>query len=153
MNILPLLPLLLIAAPLIEIWIMIDIGSVIGAGWTILAIVATALLGMSLVRYQGLGVYLRLQQTADRGELPAMEMLEGLALLISGLLLLFPGFVTDTLGFLLLVPPLRRWAVLHLLRRWFVVPGASRTQPPSEPGSDRQRHVIEGQSRRLDDDR
>lgn len=151
MNALPILALLLIAAPLIEIWIMIDIGSVIGAGWTILAIVATALLGMALVRYQGLGVYLRLQQTAERGELPAVEMLEGLALLISGLLLLFPGFVTDTLGFLLLVPPLRRWAVLHLLRRWFIQPGAS-SSPPGH-ATDRSGQVIEGQARRLDDDR
>jgi UPF0716 protein FxsA len=153
MNVLPLVAILLILAPLIEIWIMIDIGSVIGAGWTILAIVATALLGMALVRYQGLGVYLRLQQTAERGELPAMEMLEGLALLISGLLLLFPGFVTDTLGFLLLVPPLRRWAVLHLLRRQFVVPGAGRAQPSPGPGDARHGQVIEGRSRRLDDDR
>ena len=101
----PLLVLLFISAPLIEIWLMINIGSVIGAGWTILAIIATAMIGASLVRLQGLGVYARMHQSTQRGEIPAMEMIEGLTLFISGVLLLTPGFITDALGFLLLIPP------------------------------------------------
>ena len=98
--------LLFILAPIIEIWLMIDIGSVIGAGWTVLAIISTAIIGASLVRFQGVGVYARLNQTAARGEIPAMEMIEGLSLFISGVLLLTPGFITDALGFLILIPPL-----------------------------------------------
>lgn len=126
----PLLVLLFISAPLIEIWLMINIGSVIGAGWTILAIIATAMIGASLVRLQGLGVYARMHQSTQRGEIPAMEMIEGLTLFISGILLLTPGFITDALGFLLLIPPLRRWFALNLLKRFFIVP-----VPPSQAGA------------------
>jgi UPF0716 protein FxsA len=139
--------LLFILAPVAEIWLMIDIGSVIGAGWTVLAIVSTAIIGASLVRFQGMGVYTRLNQTAARGELPAMEMIEGMSLFISGLLLITPGFITDTMGFLILIPPLRRWFALNMLKRFFIVPGAS-DQP--DPFSPEQKTTIDGEYRRID---
>lgn len=148
---LPFALLLFILAPIIEIWLMIDIGSVIGAGWTVLAIISTAIIGGSLVRHQGIGVYTRLNQTAARGEIPAMEMIEGLTLLISGVLLLTPGFITDALGFLILIPPLRRWLALNMLKRFFIVPGT-----PGKPGQDSHDHdtsieitTIEGEYRRI----
>jgi UPF0716 protein FxsA len=143
--------LLFILVPIIEIWLMIDIGSVIGAGWTVLAIISTAIIGASLVRYQGIGIYSRLNQTVQRGEIPAMEMIEGLTLLISGALLLTPGFITDALGFLILIPPLRRWFALNMLKRFFIVPGA-----PGKPGQGPDEHdksievtTIEGEYRRI----
>jgi UPF0716 protein FxsA len=143
--------LLFILVPIIEIWLMIDIGSVIGAGWTVLAIISTAIIGASLVRYQGIGIYSRLNQTIQRGEIPAMEMIEGLTLLISGALLLTPGFITDALGFLILIPPLRRWFALNMLKRFFIVPGA-----PGKPGQGPDEHdksievtTIEGEYRRI----
>ena len=148
---LPLLIILVLLTPLIEIWLMIDIGSVIGAGWTILAIIATAVIGASLVRLQGFGVYARMQHAANRGEVPAMEMIEGLSLFISGVLLLTPGFITDALGFLILIPPLRRWFALNMLKRFFIVPmqghphGNGGDQGPM--GSAR---PIEGEYRRID---
>jgi UPF0716 protein FxsA len=151
MSGLPFALLLFILVPIIEIWLMIDIGSVIGAGWTVLAIISTAIIGASLVRYQGIGVYSRLNQTAARGEIPAMEMIEGLTLLISGVLLLTPGFITDALGFLLLIPPLRRWFALNMLKRFFIVPGT-----PGKPGQGPHDHdksieitTIEGEYRRI----
>ncbi len=143
---LPIGLLLFILAPIAEIWLMIDIGSIIGAGWTVLSIIATAIIGGTLVRYQGLGVYTRMNLSASRGELPAMEMIEGMALLISGLLLLTPGFITDTIGFLILIPPLRRWFALNMLKRFFIVPNAG---SPGD-GSDNGPKTIEGEFRRID---
>jgi len=145
---LPLGLLLFILAPIAEIWLMIDIGSVIGAGWTVLIIIATAIIGASLVRYQGLGVYTRMNLSASRGELPAMEMIEGLSLLISGALLLTPGFITDTLGFLILIPPLRRWFALNMLKRFFIVPNGA--NPTSDGGASVTTTTIEGEYRRID---
>jgi UPF0716 protein FxsA len=151
MRVFPFALLLFILVPIIEIWLMIDIGSVIGAGWTVLAIISTAIIGASLVRYQGIGIYSRLNQTVQRGEIPAMEMIEGLTLLISGALLLTPGFITDALGFLILIPPLRRWFALNMLKRFFIVPGA-----PGKPGQGPDEHdksievtTIEGEYRRI----
>ena len=142
--------LLFILAPVAEIWLMIDIGSVIGAGWTVLAIVATAIIGASLVRFQGIGVYTRLNQTAARGEIPALEMIEGLSLLISGVLLLIPGFITDAVGFMMLIPPLRHWFALNTLKRFFIVPNPS--DPSVTPGHETTAEVttIEGKFRRID---
>jgi UPF0716 protein FxsA len=145
---LPLGLLLFILAPVAEIWLMIDIGSVIGAGWTVLAIIATAIIGASLVRFQGLGVYTRMNLAASRGELPAMEMIEGLSLLISGVLLLTPGFITDTLGFLILIPPLRRWFALHMLKRFFIHPIGANPNAGSDPTV--ATTTIEGEYRRID---
>lgn len=147
---LPFLFLLFILMPVIEIWVMIDIGSIIGAGWTVLAILATAAIGASLVRFQGLGVYSRLNQTAARGEVPAMEMIEALCLLISGVLLLTPGFITDTLGFLMLIPPLRRWFALSMLKRFFIVPADSAEQGADVRKTTVDVTTIEGEYRRID---
>lgn len=147
---LPFLFLLFILMPVIEIWVMIDIGSIIGAGWTVLAILATAAIGASLVRFQGLGVYSRLNQTAARGEIPAMEMIEGLCLLISGVLLLTPGFITDALGFLMLIPPLRRWFALTMLKRFFIIPTDSAGQGADVRKTTIDVTTIEGEYRRID---
>jgi len=99
---------LFISVPLIELYFMIQVGRVIGAGSTVLLVVATAVLGAVLVRVQGLTTVLRARAALDRGELPAAELVEGVLLLLAGFLLLIPGFATDTLGFVLLVPALRR---------------------------------------------
>lgn len=148
----PLGLLLFILAPVAEIWLMIDIGSVIGAGWTVLAIIATAIIGASLVRFQGIGVYTRLNQTAARGEIPAMEMIEGMSLFISGVFLLIPGFITDAVGFLLLIPPLRRWFALNTLKRFFIVPNPSDPSAAANHGENASIEVttVEGEYRRID---
>lgn len=112
-----LLLLLFLLVPLAELYLLIQVGKVIGAGWTILLVVATALLGALLMQRQGLDTLQRARSTLDRGEVPALEMLEGLALIASAALLLTPGFMTDMLGFLLLLPPLRRRMLAQLLKR------------------------------------
>ena len=99
---------LFITIPLVEIAILIKIGSIIGAGYTIALVIGTAFLGVSLLRIQGISTLAKVQANISRGQLPATELIEGLILLISGALLLTPGFFTDTIGFLMLIPTLRQ---------------------------------------------
>ncbi len=109
---------LFIILPLVEIALFIQVGGLIGTLPTVLLVVATAAAGIALLRHQGLATLRRAQDTLGRGEVPALSLLEGAALLVAGALLLTPGFLTDALGFLLLIPPLRR----RLLARLFGPP-------------------------------
>ena len=99
---------LFLLVPLIEIYFLMKVGNIIGAGWTIFAVVTTAVLGAGLLRIQGASTLLRAQSSLAKGSLPAMEMMEGFALALSGILLLTPGFFTDALGFACLIPQIRR---------------------------------------------
>jgi UPF0716 protein FxsA len=135
----PLFFLLFAGVPLLELYLLIQVGSEIGALPTIALSILTAVIGTVLVRVQGFSVLLRVRELLDRGELPALEVLDGALLLIAGLLLLLPGFITDALGFLLLLPPLRRFLILRFVR---VVP--VRPRPTAGPGP----RVIEGEFRR-----
>ncbi len=134
-----LLFLLFLVVPLVEIYFLIKVGDVIGAGWTIFAVVATAVIGASLLRIQGASTLLRAQLSLSKGALPAMEMMEGFALALSGVLLLTPGFFTDTFGFLLLIPPVRRWLISRKLQNATFVQGGFTS------GSHSDSTVIEGE--------
>jgi UPF0716 protein FxsA len=148
MRVFPVLMALFLLVPLVEIYLLIKIGGEIGAWPTVALVVATAVIGAALLRWQGIATLLRVRQSLDRGELPALAMLEGVLLLIAGALLLTPGFFTDTVGFLLLVPPLRRKLLSALLSAGMVhVTGAP--QPP--PGGTRPSRTLEGEFRREDD--
>ncbi|MYI88796.1 MAG: FxsA family protein [Gammaproteobacteria bacterium] len=94
--------------PTAEIYLLIQIGQVIGAGWTIFGVVATAVVGAWLIRIQGILTLHRGIESLRRKEVPAIELIEGLFLLICAALLITPGFVTDSIGFLCLVTPVRR---------------------------------------------
>ena len=109
--------LLFLFVPLVEIYFLIEIGDVIGAGFTIFMVVLTALIGAALVRYQGFTTLARAQNEMLNNRMPAMEVIEGALLLLAGALLMIPGFVTDALGFLLLIPPLRQWMVQRFLKK------------------------------------
>jgi len=111
------LVLLFLLVPLIEIYFLIQVGEVIGAAWTIFAVVATAVIGAGLLREQGASTLLRAQSTLQQGGLPAMEMVEGIALAASGMLLLTPGFFTDAVGFLLLTPFIRQALIKRFLKQ------------------------------------
>jgi UPF0716 protein FxsA len=128
--------------------LLVTVGGVVGVGWTIFLVVLTAVIGASLVRSQGISTLARSQEILARGDLPAVELLEGVALLIAGALLLTPGFFTDGVGFLLLVPPLRR----RLIRSW-VLKALDRRLASSrraDPGTE-ERPPLDGDYRRLDD--
>jgi UPF0716 protein FxsA len=113
----PFLFLALVAVPIIEIALFIEIGGIIGTWATIGAIVLTAAAGAVLLRAQGGGLLARARTTLGRGEMPVEEVIHGLFLLIAGVLLMTPGFFTDALGLLLCVPPLRLALGRAILRR------------------------------------
>ena len=104
-----------LAIPLIEIAILIEIGKVVGATYTIMLVIGTAALGAALLRQQGLSTIKKVQRNMNQGSLPAIELIEGLMLLVASALLLTPGFFTDIFGFLALIPTLRRRIVQTFL--------------------------------------
>jgi UPF0716 protein FxsA len=137
--------------PLAEIYLLIEVGSVIGALPTVALVVLTAVVGAGLIRAQGLATVARARAAADRGEIPAMELLDGVCLLLAGAFLLTPGFVTDTLGFLLLVPALRRRLYRALVTHGVVrVAGRGPAGAGPPPGPRGPGRVIEGEFRRED---
>lgn len=103
------MPLLLIfiIIPMIELAVLIQVGSHIGILWTLALIFITAIIGVRLLKLQGLSTLMRAQQRLAEGGIPAKELAEGFLLALSGALLLTPGFLTDAFGFALLTPGVR----------------------------------------------
>ena len=100
--------LLFLLIPLLELYLLLEIGGVIGAVPTVLLTIFTAILGAAFIRWQGLNALRSMQEKLRYGEPPAVEVVTGVSLLIAGALLLTPGFLTDTIGFLLLIPAVRQ---------------------------------------------
>lgn len=150
MRLFPFLVGIFILVPIIEIYLFIQVGSYIGALNTILIVLTTAVLGAALLRKQGLSALQKVQSQLQRGELPATGMLEAMLLFLAGALLLTPGFFTDAIGFILMIPPIRKFLALWLLERsgWIVQirtgSAASRTHHDAS-------HTLEGEYRRRDD--
>ncbi|WP_446808074.1 FxsA family protein [Methylomonas sp. 2BW1-5-20] len=101
--------------PFVEIYVLLQVGGLIGAFPTILLVVFTAVLGAWLLRRQGFATWQRFQSALAQGEIPAYEMIEGPILLVGGALLLTPGFFTDMLGFACLIPTLRRKIAQYII--------------------------------------
>lgn len=143
--------LLFITVPVIEIYFLIQVGSVIGAFPTVGLIMLTALLGAGLIRVQGVRTIQRIQASLARGEIPAADIIEGGVLLLSGVFLLTPGFVTDAIGFVCLIPPLRRQFALMLIMSQFIQQKPSQTNDPYRQdfrGVNRDADIIEGEFKR-----
>lgn len=113
----PLIFLALLTVPLLEIFLLVKVGEIIGALPTVGLVLFTAALGTFLLRIQGLGTLQRIRFALAEDRLPAAELLEGAAVLLGGALLLTPGFITDACGFALLLPPVRRWLAARVLKR------------------------------------
>lgn len=113
---LPIFAILFLLVPILEITLLIQVGSVIGAPLTILCVVLTAVLGAYLLRQQGLSTLARFQQSLAQGEVPATQMLEGIVLIVGGALLMTPGFFTDAIGFACLFPLTRMGIVKYLVK-------------------------------------
>jgi UPF0716 protein FxsA len=115
-----LLVFLFIAIPVAEISLLIRVGSSIGLLNTIVFVIFTAVLGAYLVRQQGFATIAKLQEETNAGRVPALQIAEGVALLFAGAVLMTPGFITDALGFALLIPPVRQaliaWAANNLMK-------------------------------------
>ncbi|MEX2104988.1 MAG: FxsA family protein [Bacilli bacterium] len=109
---------ILLIVPIVEMWGLITVGNTIGAWPTILAVVATGVIGGFLAKQQGLHTWKLAQIQMRNGELPSQVILDGICIFTGGLLLLTPGFFTDVVGFLLLVPFTRAIIKIYIMR-WF----------------------------------
>ena len=119
--------------PVVEIWILIEVGGWIGALPTIALVVLTATVGLSLLKRQGLSTLMSARRKIGEGSIPASELVSGVMIAVGGALLLTPGFVTDAIGFALLIPQTRQWLLLKLINRY------------------RDKIIIEGECRPVDD--
>jgi len=137
--------LVFVTIPFIEIYLLLQIGGIVGVFPTILLVVGTAVVGAGLLRQQGLATWVRLQENLAKGELPAYEMVEGPILLVGGALLLTPGFFTDVIGFACLIPGMRRKIAQYIIEKRLVGAGGGQ-RPPSAKEPD----VIEGEFRKED---
>jgi len=108
---------LFVIMPVVEMWVLIEVGSQIGALTTIGLVLLTAMLGLALLRQQGVSTLMRANQRMQSGQLPAQEMVEGIFLAVGGALLLTPGFITDAVGFACLIPGLRQIIIGRLLKK------------------------------------
>ena len=99
--------------PVLEIYLLIKLGTVLGALNTVIIVILTGILGAALARFEGLHTMIRIKEGLNRGEMPAEGMLDALLILIAGIVLLTPGFLTDIAGLLILIPQVRT-----LLKRW-----------------------------------
>ncbi len=94
----------LVVVPLAEIYVLIQVGQVIGAWWTILLLVADSVFGGWLIRREGVRAWRAMRSSLDSGRMPARELADGALILFGGALMLSPGFVTDLVGVLLILP-------------------------------------------------
>jgi len=120
----PLLPILLIALPLVEIAGFALVGSLVGVLPTVALVIITSILGAALLRIQGFGALTRIRATMEAGGAPGRDVVHGLMIALAGLLLVIPGFFTDLLGLLLFLPPVREF-VWRLLKSRIVMVDAS----------------------------
>lgn len=138
----PILFVLFIVIPIIELAVIIQVGQLVGVGWTLVALIAMSLIGAALVKAEGLRAWQRVREALAQSRMPAEEVVDGALVLLGGALMLTPGFLTDGVGLLLVLPPSR--ALLNrgirgrvrgafgLSRRRGDPPGPAR--PPTDDG-------------------
>ena len=151
---------LFVVVPILEIATFIQMGNLIGLGWTLFSILLTAVIGAFLVRQQGFKALNEARAQSANNEIPVTPVIHGVFILAAGLLLLTPGFVTDAIGFLFLVPPFRLlvaskvWAWINANMDVKVMhPGGGQGAPhhphSGSPGFD---NVIDGEAVEVDED-
>src|SRR5919204_7038125 len=146
------LSLIFIVLPIAELYVIIQVGGAIGVWWTILILIADSVLGSLLLRAQGRSVWRRFNTALAEGKMPHREVIDGVLVVFGGAFLITPGFLTDVLGLILLIPPtrslVRRLLVRRLGRRISVgVAGRSRVRYDVEGTA----HEYEGPARDADD--
>lgn len=108
---------LLVLVPLAEVWVIVQVGSSLGIVTTVALLIGVSVFGTALAKHEGVRVFRSFMTAIDKGEMPSRDIIAGACLLLSGLLFLVPGFVTDVLGILLLLPPVRGGLARFVLRR------------------------------------
>ena len=141
-----------VVMPLVEIYVLIQVGQVIGPWWTILLLIADSILGGWLIKHEGRRAWLALTTALNSGRMPAKELADGALILIGGTLMLSPGFVTDALGILLILPftrPIARRLLTQVVSKRLLAAGGVSVQgrPGPRPGPDGPTHrpVIQGE--------
>lgn len=148
----------LIGFALLELWLLMRLSAVIGATATVLLVIVTAMVGIWLLRVEGLRTWLRASQRLEAGELPAEEVVEGGLLGVGAILLVLPGPLTDLLGLICVLPPTRRWLARSAVPRRMVRPfsgrpGSAAYRSPRdipEQREPRRSNTIEGEYHRED---
>lgn len=140
-----------IVIPLLELMVFASVGEHIGLFTTLLLALLTAIIGGAIVKYQGVQTLFALRTSVDRGEMPLDKIFDGFCLVAAGALLITPGFITDTIGFALLVPAFRSF-LRHIVKnhtQWTVTSphGGGGRARPNDPT------IIEGEYENLDEDK
>ncbi|QIX26683.1 FxsA family protein [Nocardioides sp. JQ2195] len=144
--------------PLLELYVLIQVGQVIGVGWTILLLIADSLFGGWLIKHEGARAFRALNAALSSGRMPAKELADGILILTGGILMLSPGFVLDVVGLLLILPltrPVARRALSAFIGARMVTtlpfgPGPSAPRNDNRPRPGSQGTVVEGEV--VDDD-
>lgn len=137
-----LIAVLLVVVPLAEIYVLIQVGQVIGVWWTLVLLLADSILGSWLIKREGGRAWRALNDALARGQMPAKEIADGALILVGGTLMLSPGFVTDLAGILLILPftrPLVRGVLTRVLARRMTVIGDVAAMTGQNPFAARQR--------------
>ncbi len=150
MTFIRILFLFFLIVPFVEIYLLLQLGGIIGVFPTIFMVVFTAILGAWLLRQQGFATLQRFQNSLQQGQLPAMEMIEGPILLVGGALLLTPGFFTDLMGFACLIPGMRRKIATYIIEKQVIQMGAAAGQPFQQKQQN-DHEVIEGEYKKEDE--
>lgn len=150
-----LLVVLFIVVPIIELWVIIQVGQAIGVLPTLALLLADAVLGSLLLRHQGRGAWRRFNEAIAARRFPAREVADGVMIAVGGTLLLTPGFVTDIVGLLLLIPPTRailRRMLRGIVARRFVLVGVGMPGGRSQVPPERRDYDFEGTAEEIDED-
>ena len=147
------LALLFVVLPVVEIYLLIQVGQVIGAWWTVLLLIADGILGSWLMKHQGTRAWAALREALEQRKMPARELADAALILVGGTLLLTPGFLSDIVGFFFVLPftrPVARVALTRFLTRKFLSgPGAPGFRGAGEDPRTRQRpgpgSVVQGE--------
>ncbi|NVK37360.1 MAG: FxsA family protein [Gammaproteobacteria bacterium] len=137
----------LVLFPLIEVAVFAQVGGKIGAMWAVFLTLCTAFLGMFLIKTQGFRIITQVREQVAQGQMPAQTVLSGVMVFICGALLLIPGFVTDTLALIGLIPAVRQSMAAAILSKGLII----RNAPTSGRDQQGTGNVIEGQYRREDE--
>lgn len=137
-----------VVVPLVEIYVIIQIGQVIGAWWTILLLIADSVFGTWLVKREGVRVWRALRVALEQGRMPARELADGMLILVGGTLMLTPGFVSDAFGILCILPmtrPIGRRVLAGVISRRLVTVGFPPGPGPGNPANGPENGVVQGE--------
>ncbi len=138
-----------VVIPLIEISVFMSVGEYIGMGKTLLFAFLTAIIGGMIIKYQGLHTISAMRESSEHGRMPVNEIFDGFCLIAAGATLITPGFVTDTIGFLLLVPPVRTLIRDAIKKRTDIHVGMGQYESHRRQDPD----IIEAEYEKIDDER